>query len=364
MFVEAAVVTRMGVAPIAPVGAPTRRWLLAVVTVVLATLVALLLAEGAVRLLHLAPPLPLQYSSYAPSPWLTYGPKPDSRHEGLADTGEYRYDFRHNRFGLRDTEHAFAKPPGTFRILGLGDSFTYGVGAAFEETWLYRLEQALNARPGEHAPVEIIKAGVARFFPAPERLLLENLGLRFQPDLILVGFTPNDLIDTCLGLEAITVDESGFLMSREARQLGRVGLQLYLHSEFARLLLAKVLVSRGTRACLATAGADRANGYGRQPEWQQVEAEYTQIAALAAGAGAQLGIVYIPERGPWGAEQDYQVQRLQDWADNHGALFINALPAFRSHPDPAALHYPKDGHCTPAGYALVADAVASALTIP
>ena len=99
----------MGVAPIAPVGAPTRRWLLAVVTVVLATLVALLLAEGAVRLLHLAPPLPLQYSSYAPSPWLTYGPKPDSRHEGLADTGEYRYDFRHNRFGLRDTEHAFAE---------------------------------------------------------------------------------------------------------------------------------------------------------------------------------------------------------------------------------------------------------------
>ena len=179
-----------------------------------------------------------------------------------------------------------------------------------------------------------------------------------------MGFTPNDLIDTCLGVEAITVDESGFLMSREARQLGPLGLQLYLHSEFARLLLAKVVVSRSSRACLATAGADRDNGYGRQPEWQQVEAEYTQIAALAAGAGAQLGIVYIPERGPWGAEQDYQVQRLQDWADNHGALFINALPAFRSHPDPAALHYPKDGHCTPAGYALVADAVASALTIP
>ena len=343
------------------------RPLLATVTVVLATVVGLLLAEGAVRVLHLAPPLPLQYSTYAPSPWLTYGPQPNSRHQGLADTGEYRYDFRHNRFGLRDTDHALAKPPGTVRILGLGDSFTYGVGAAFEETWLYRLEQALNARDGAGAQfpantskVEIIKAGVARFFPAPERQLLETLGLRFQPDLILVGFTPNDLIDTCLGLEAITVDESGFLMTREARQLGRVGLQLYLHSEFARLLLSKVLVSRSTRACLVPATAGD-SAWGRQTEWQQVEAEYTRMAVLARAAGAKLAIVYLPERGPWGAEQDYQVTRLREWAGKHGAQFFTALPAFRAHPDPASLHYPKDGHCTPAGYALVADAVAQSL---
>ena len=175
-----------------------------------------------------------------------------------------------------------------------------------------------------------------------------------------MGFTPNDLIDTCLGVEAITVDESGFLMSREARQLGPLGLQLYLHSEFARLLLAKVVVSRSSRACLAP-GTASDSAFGRQPEWLQVEAEYSKIAALAAAAGAQLAIVYIPERGPWGAEQDYQVQRLQDWAENQGALFINALPAFRAHPDRLSLHYPKDGHCTPAGYALVADAVAQAL---
>lgn len=337
----------------------TRRGLLASITVVLGSCAALLLAEGAVRLLGLAPPLPLQYSSYAPSPWLTYGPKPNTRHRGLADTGEYRYDFRHNRFGLRDTDHDFAKPPGTVRILGLGDSFTYGVGAAFEETWLYRLEQALNARAGGEK-VEIIKAGVARFFPEPERLLLEKLGLRFQPDRVLVGFTPNDLIDTCLGIEAITVDESGFLMSREARQLGTVGLQLYLHSAFARLLLSKLVVSGSTRACLAPADASDGD-YGRRSEWEQVEAEYGRMSRLAGVAGARFAIVYIPERGPWGEEQDYQVKRLREWSAAHGAQFIDALPAFRAHPDPVSLHYPKDGHCTVSGYALVAEVVAGAI---
>jgi lysophospholipase L1-like esterase len=310
-----------------------------------------------VRLLDLAPPLPLQYSTYAASPWLTYGPKPHSRHEGLADTGEYRYDFRHNRYGLRDTEHDLARPPGTFRILGLGDSFTYGVGAAFEETWLYRLEQALNARAAGNGPgrVEIIKAGVARYFPEPERLLLEKLGPRFDPDLVLVGFTPNDLIDTCLGLEAITVDESGFLMSREARLLGPVGLQLYLHSAFARLLLSKLVVSGSARACYAPADG------ARPREWAEIEAEYARMAGLAAGIGARFAVVYIPERGPWGEAQDDQIRRLRAWSAAHGAQFIDALPAFRAHPHPDSLHYAKDGHCTPAGYALVADAVARAL---
>ncbi len=40
------------------------------------------------------------------------------------------------------------KPEGTFRILGLGDSFTAGWGAAYEETYLRRSEVALNARDG------------------------------------------------------------------------------------------------------------------------------------------------------------------------------------------------------------------------
>ncbi len=44
--------------------------------------------------------------------------------------------------------------------------------------------------------MEIIKAGIPRFFPRPERLLLEHEGHTFQPDLILVGFVPNDVMDT------------------------------------------------------------------------------------------------------------------------------------------------------------------------
>jgi hypothetical protein len=119
-------------------------------------------------------------------------PRPVPALEADASHGRSRQgaaNFAITASGFRDVEHAREKPSGVFRILGLGDSFTYGALSPFEKSYLYRLEEALNRRPGTHPRVEIIKAGVSRYFPEPERILLEHYGVPFSPDLILVGFS-------------------------------------------------------------------------------------------------------------------------------------------------------------------------------
>src|SRR5690606_24088509 len=149
--------------------------------------------EGATRALGLAPGLTTQHADNVADPQLPYRKRPGSLLVGRSLSGEFDYEYRHNAEGFRDLDRPAAKPPGTFRIVALGDSFTYGEGAAFEETWPSVLERRLRERPQAAARAEVIRLGLPRYFPAAERLVLEHYGLRYEPDLVLVAVLPNDV---------------------------------------------------------------------------------------------------------------------------------------------------------------------------
>jgi hypothetical protein len=59
--------------------------------------------------------------------------------------------------------------------------------------------------------------------------------------------------------------------------------------------------------------------------------------------------------GPWDARSRYRAERLRAWAARHDAGFINLLPAIERGAAEARLYYEKDGHCTAAGHAVIAD---------
>ena len=65
-----------------------------------------------------------------------------------------------NSHGMRDREYDARKPPGSLRILALGDSWTFGVGMESEDTWPKRLE-ALLTSPGR--PVAVMNTGVSGY---------------------------------------------------------------------------------------------------------------------------------------------------------------------------------------------------------
>jgi lysophospholipase L1-like esterase len=259
-------------------------------------------------------------------------------------------------------DHAVAKPSGTFRVLGLGDSFTYGVGVAFEDTYLSRLERMLNARAGTHPRAEVIKTGIPRYFPEPERILLERYGAQFQPDVIVVGFLPNDVIDTYLGMEAVKVDTSGFLKTREAEQLGWIGTEAYRHCHFCRIILKAYVARRIDRTYpLREEDVYRAAGF-HEKDWAKIEREYEKMLAVADSIHAKMAILHIPQRGPWLSKHQYPAERLAAWAAAHHVGFIDALPAIERGASKQPLYYEKDGHCTAAGQAILAQELYTYLT--
>jgi hypothetical protein len=348
------------------IGRPAKRFAYWALYGLVTIMASLLLLEGVVRLFHLAPPLPPSYGEFVEDDLLPFRSRPDYEKVVPGRHGEYEYYHRSNSLGFRDVEHTWEKPEGTFRILGLGDSFTNGSTADLEDTYLYRLEKMLQTREGGHPEIEIIKAGQSRYWPEAERMLLEVIGIRFQPDLVLVGFTPNDVTDTFVGAAHPRVRE-GYLVSREAYGLGPAGVWLYVHSHLARRILrtwmdkSRTIGGRGGQSEFRWGEVYVEDGF-HEKDWLQVEAEYEKMLETARGIGAQMVIINIPDKSFRRKAASYPGDRLTRWGERHGVQVIDVLPAMRATPAGTKLFWKYDMHCAPAGYRIIAETAYSGLT--
>jgi hypothetical protein len=145
--------------------------------------------------------------------------------------------YSHDRFssiGLRDVEHAVAKPAGTVRIAVLGDSATEGLQVALNETFVRVLEKRLNER-GERSftrddlnssPIvdssstqagdsnattshdsnsnstntrfEVMNFGCSSYSTGQQLVLYEKLVRNYKPDYVVVFYSKGDSLENSL----------------------------------------------------------------------------------------------------------------------------------------------------------------------
>ena len=100
-----------------------------------------------------------------------------------------------NNLGFRNPrDFTAAKPATAFRIVFLGDSVTFGHGSIYEHTYPYLFEQKLRAwRPD--VDWQVWNLAVPGYNTTQELDHLKEIGPRFSPDLVIVGFYDNDLVD-------------------------------------------------------------------------------------------------------------------------------------------------------------------------
>jgi hypothetical protein len=93
-----------------------------------------------------------------------------------------------NSAGWRGKEFSRAKPAGTVRILGIGDSYTYGKAVGNDDIYLARLEQILNEEGG--ARYETINTGHDGANTYEElRYFKKHDMMGLSPDVVVIGFT-------------------------------------------------------------------------------------------------------------------------------------------------------------------------------
>lgn len=108
----------------------------------------------------------------------------------------YHHPVQVNSLGLRGPELE-PRRPSEVRVLFLGDSLVYGQGVGDEETLPVALENALRSQaPDTHWTV--LNAGNRAYGTGQEIGMLEELGARLQPDVVLLGWYWNDVSERAI----------------------------------------------------------------------------------------------------------------------------------------------------------------------
>ena len=162
----------------------------------------LLALEGAFRLF--VPVRPVEDMGWfwkAPDPITGWSAQPGAAGRSFNDVYEYDVEVKINALGLRSPEYiGYEKPPGVYRILVLGDSFTEAIQVALEDTFGQQLARILNE---SGCRVEVINAGVGGWGNDQELLWLKNEGYKYHPDLIILQVFPrNDFMNNYQPLES------------------------------------------------------------------------------------------------------------------------------------------------------------------
>jgi hypothetical protein len=345
-----------------------KKILYSIICVLGGLLVALVLAEGAVRLLS---PQAVGSIQFAFHPELGDIPVPN-KHGMYHLPGIYYLTFRNNSLGWRGHREYREVKPTNYRVLFLGDSFTYGVGVNDDQTFAARVEQNLL---GDHLSVEVMNAGNPGKGTDYELKLFQTVGAKFHPDLTVLCFFPNDFEDNARGAY-YNIGKQGELSAKPLHSNRIKTLLAHLPgyewliswSQAANLVKqagVNLLVERAFKAGpAATNGLVVSNVWSPGNNATTANTRLTRIYvehlhAAVNHAGGELMMFYIPtseevalyrESRTFSADER-TVQRL---AADSGMVLWSLTPLLAHSGQPLDRLYYSEGHWTAAAHELAA----------
>jgi lysophospholipase L1-like esterase len=316
--------------------------LLAVAFGVVAALAA---AEVLVRVVGAPEVAPIRRGRFqlSANPRLVFEPVPGLAHEAAGGPERFfEYQGRSNSLGYRDREHPVEKPPGTYRIVVLGDSIAAGYRIARgEETFPVLLEERLR-RAG--LPAEVLNFGVSGYNTEQEVETLRTRALRFAPDLVVVAYCHNDRRPP---------DPRIVAALREARG----GRTVFPVADAQRVLIRSALYRFVRYGVLAPRESEGGAAGGNT-----VARSLRELALLSRreGFGVLLAVFpYLPK--PYDADHAREHVRLARLAREVGFHHLDLRPAFRDcRGRPEKLRFDRY-HPTAAGHRCAAEAIAAAI---
>jgi lysophospholipase L1-like esterase len=326
-----------------------------------ACLVALGLAELALRALNLAPTRGLTTLTAAQFDRLPGLFSPGAEFVDLRNRA-LPHQVRIDSLGFRGPDFARQRDSNAVRIVMLGDSFIYGDFVNNDETLPFVLERRLNDRCGK---VEVINAGLPGS-TISDQVEVARRVLALGPTLVIISFTENDVTDLANEpmwsmLARNRAAKSGFPLRFLYPALR--GSALWNLAMQVRGRLRTAQRHDAGDALPATAGQQG----GVRPDSARraaYDAALTTLVAELSRAAVPAAFVTFPAHftvyREWSEEQLLWVEAR---AQAQGLPVVSTLSALRASGKSATELFllPHDGHPSALGYSIAADTLAREL---
>lgn len=313
------------------------------------------------------PPIatPGMYQIHRPSPVFGWELVPGA--SGFGRAGTYIHI---NRDGFRDVDYPLKKKATVFRIMVIGDSFTFGQGVNLEDTYSKHLERRINdiGKTSEVISCGVIGYGMWQYLETLKRKVIP-----YKPDLVILGLFIDDIttsvspykhLQNWPGTNPFAKDASG-MMSRSY-------LWNFLKN-WITLVETKYRYLRGHKYLKGIEKRKEATGPAHpESNWYQImygklpkniysdfaETLYTFIR-ICETVNTQVIVVLIPDAAQL-HEPDRQKVNLfvAQICKDIGVPFVDVIKRFEKEEDPRTLYlFPLDAHTSPKGHRLIADSI-------
>lgn len=254
-----------------------------------------------------------------------------------------------NPAGFRDREHLLDKPGPVYRIAVLGDEYSEAMPIVLRDTWWWQLQPRLqhcDFQPGKL--VEVLNFGVAGYGTAQELVQLQTGVMRYQPDLVLLQFAPDDVIDNSFALTPQKLRPFYFLDAHGTPRIDesfaqapsferRMQTRYRLAAEIADHTRVLELVREYARLTFippAHAAADAQlfappRDALHEEAWRTTEALIAKMDDYTRRNGARLALVVVPSVDQLAQGMSYPEERLGALGRRLGVEVIALAPAMQ-----------------------------------
>lgn len=259
-----------------------------------------------------------------------------------------KVDIKTNSHGMRDAEPRELDADTSSRIVALGDSFTFGFGAAGEDVWPMQLERMLDALGlNKNRPLDVLNFGVGGYGTIDESLVLKHKAMAWEPDLVVLAYFLNDPEDEPIQpLHAHHVVPSWWqyshlmrlghrnLKQNEMRELGGGDYHRYLHAH--------------------------------EGKWAGVVQALNDMRRVTSEAGCEMILMIFPQtpKQKWeGYKYEDLHSKVTEAGKEAGMHVIDLLPKYKQHAPPKLRVSKTDGHPNAKGHQVAARVLSNYLKL-